>query len=116
MKYYAVKRGRQSGVIVRSWDDCKKLVDGFSGAVYKSFTNEDVAADWLSEPIRARREPYRKGETLNQRFNRLNKCVMRKTYTDPFTGELYVNRCVMRKGPTIVGENYVPSNDTSVPW
>ena len=35
-KFYAVKKGRTPGIYL-SWDDCKKMVDGYSGAVYKSF-------------------------------------------------------------------------------
>lgn len=35
-KYYAVKKGRVPGIYL-SWADCKKNIDGFSGAVYKGF-------------------------------------------------------------------------------
>ena len=37
-KFYAVKKGKIPG-IYNSWDDCKKMVDGFPGAVYKSIQN-----------------------------------------------------------------------------
>ena len=36
MKYYAVKVGRVSG-IYSSWDECKAQVDGYVGAIFKSF-------------------------------------------------------------------------------
>lgn len=36
-KFYAVKKGRLPGVY-STWDACKAQVDGFSGAVYKSFS------------------------------------------------------------------------------
>lgn len=36
-KYYAVKVGKKPG-IYRTWDECKKMVHGYPGAVYKSFT------------------------------------------------------------------------------
>jgi hypothetical protein len=56
-------------------------------------------------------------ETLNQRFNRLNKCTERKHYKDTLTGEWFINRCVRRKAPNpIRGANYRPVDDTSVPW
>lgn len=43
-KYYAVKKGRRPGVY-QSWAECKAMVDGFPGAVYKSFkTREEAAA------------------------------------------------------------------------
>ncbi len=35
-KFYAVKKGKKPG-IYKSWDECKAQVDGYSGAVYKSF-------------------------------------------------------------------------------
>ena len=40
-KFYAVKEGRSTGVFA-SWAECKKQVDGYSGAKYKSFTSIDV--------------------------------------------------------------------------
>lgn len=41
-KYYAVKAGRVPG-IYGTWDECKKNVDGFSGAIYKSFPTLEEA-------------------------------------------------------------------------
>lgn len=41
-KYYAVKHGRKVGVFT-TWDECKKQVDGYSGAEYKSFPTEEEA-------------------------------------------------------------------------
>ena len=38
MKYYAVKKGRKTGIFT-TWDDCKAQVNGYKGAVYKSFTH-----------------------------------------------------------------------------
>ena len=35
-KYYVVKKGKTPGIYF-SWDDCKKMVDGYPGAVYKGF-------------------------------------------------------------------------------
>ena len=35
-KFYAVRKGRQTGLFTK-WDDCKAQVQGYSGAVYKSF-------------------------------------------------------------------------------
>ena len=35
-KYYAVRKGKVPGVY-HSWSECKAMVDGFPGAVYKSF-------------------------------------------------------------------------------
>ncbi len=46
-KYYAVKHGKTPG-IYESWDECKKQVYGFSGAVYKSFGNRQEALDFIN--------------------------------------------------------------------
>lgn len=37
-KYYVVLRGRQTGIFT-SWSECEEQIEGFSGAVYKSFKN-----------------------------------------------------------------------------
>ena len=45
-KYYAVKIGRKAG-IYRTWDDCKAQVNGYPGAVYKSFYSEEDANEFI---------------------------------------------------------------------
>lgn len=37
-KYYAVRVGKVPGIYM-TWDACKRMVDGYPGAKYKSFTN-----------------------------------------------------------------------------
>jgi ribonuclease HI len=46
VKFYAVWTGREKGVF-NSWDDCKKQVDGFEGAQYKSFESKTEAENAL---------------------------------------------------------------------
>ena len=46
MKYYAVRQGRQVGIFT-SWDECKRLVTGYKGAEYKSFTDKASALAFL---------------------------------------------------------------------
>jgi len=46
VKFYAVWSGREKGVF-SSWDDCKKQVDGFDGAQYKSFESKTEAENAL---------------------------------------------------------------------
>ena len=41
-KYYAVQRGRRTGVFF-SWPECQKQVAGFSGAIFKSFPTLEEA-------------------------------------------------------------------------
>lgn len=45
-KYYAVKKGHKRGIYT-SWDECKKQVEKFSGAVYKSFTSLEDAKNFI---------------------------------------------------------------------
>lgn len=55
-KFYAVRTGKNTGVF-SSWDECKKNVDGFPSAVYKSFLSYEEAENFvmnkktISEPI-----------------------------------------------------------------
>jgi ribonuclease HI len=45
-KYYAVRKGHSTGIF-RSWNECKAAVNGFSGAMYKSFTTEEEAFAYM---------------------------------------------------------------------
>ncbi len=45
-KFYAVKVGRQTGLFT-NWADCKAQVQGYSGAVYKSFPTLQEAQQYL---------------------------------------------------------------------
>lgn len=45
-KYYAVKQGRNPG-IYESWTECREQVQGYSGAVFKSFETLDAAQEYL---------------------------------------------------------------------
>ncbi len=41
-KYYAVLKGRKTGIFT-TWRDCEEQIDGFSGALYKSFKTRGEA-------------------------------------------------------------------------
>lgn len=45
-KVYAVRNGRTTGIFT-TWEDCRKQVDGFPGAEYKSFADPADAAAYL---------------------------------------------------------------------
>lgn len=47
-KFYAVKKGYKIG-IYETWDECKKQIDGYSGALYKSFKDINDAKDFIRE-------------------------------------------------------------------
>ena len=46
-KYYGVKVGRVSGVY-QTWDECKKQVIGYPGALYKGFTSLQEAQEYVA--------------------------------------------------------------------
>ena len=45
-KFYAVKNGVETG-IYETWEDCKKQVIGYKGAIYKSFFTYEDAKNFL---------------------------------------------------------------------
>ena len=45
-KFYAVRQGRKTGMFL-TWDDCKKQVMGYPGAIYKSFGTREEAEAYL---------------------------------------------------------------------
>ena len=47
VKYYAVQRGRSTGVFF-SWPECQKQVAGFSGAIFKSFPTLEEAEAFVN--------------------------------------------------------------------
>jgi hypothetical protein len=119
-KYYAVRHGRQSGVVVKTWDECKALTTGFAGAAFKGFSATQ------------RGEAYRYAEagsclpSTKQRLPSTKKrpdwdeelypCIERLDFRDTLTGVLYRNRCRRRGGPTVRGDLYKPHIGNSLPW
>lgn len=49
-KFYAVRKGRHTGIFY-TWDECKDQIQGFSGAVYKSFPTEEEAQTYMNESV-----------------------------------------------------------------
>lgn len=47
-KYYAVKKGRKTGIF-ETWKECQEQISGFKGASYKSFKSLDEAKEFLKE-------------------------------------------------------------------
>ena len=46
MSYYAVHKGREIGVFT-DWESCKKQTEGFKNPVFKKFTKEDDAKEFV---------------------------------------------------------------------
>ena len=48
-KYFVVWEGKTPG-IYKSWEECKKQVSGYAGAIYKGFTTEAEARTAIASP------------------------------------------------------------------
>lgn len=53
-KFYAVAVGRTKGVFT-DWATTERQVKGFAGAKYKSFSTEQEALSWLTDPVYAKK-------------------------------------------------------------
>jgi len=51
-KFYAVARGRNTGVF-RSWEECVRQVEGYSGALHRSFKTHAAAMSFLQSAVQA---------------------------------------------------------------
>ena len=47
IKFYAVKAGRIPGVY-KTWEECQKQTIGYSGAIFKSFSTEQEAQNYIN--------------------------------------------------------------------
>jgi ribonuclease HI len=62
MKFYAVARGRKTGIFT-SWPDAQCQVNGFAGARFKSFQTKQEALAFLEDPS------YTNSASLNKNFD-----------------------------------------------
>ena len=46
-KFYAIRRGFKTGIFTMPWDETRKLVEGFKGAVFKGFKSLKEAEDYM---------------------------------------------------------------------
>ena len=46
-KFYAVKNGKTPGIF-ETWEECKKQVSGYPGAIYKGFSTLEEAMEYIS--------------------------------------------------------------------
>lgn len=68
MKYYAVLKGRETGIFT-TWSECEKRVKGFSGATFKSFPTKSEAQRYLGqEPVMTAEENQQLDELDNYAF------------------------------------------------
>jgi len=45
--YYAVREGRKPG-IYKTWNECHRQIDGYSGARFKGFATRQQAEAWMA--------------------------------------------------------------------
>jgi len=63
-KYYAVRKGLNVG-IYETWEECKKQVNGYKGAIYKSFPTRNEAENFLKEGTKKKEKYYAVRKGLN---------------------------------------------------
>lgn len=64
-KYYVVRHGRKPGIYL-TWPECKKQVEGFTGARYKSFPDKAQAQAFLDG-----KDSYSKKKTTKQKVSNI---------------------------------------------
>lgn len=72
-KYYAVKAGRKTGIF-QTWGECKKQVDGYSRAIFKSFSTMEEAEKYLYGKEKTQNTPKDdKTETKSKKVSKRKK-------------------------------------------
>jgi ribonuclease HI len=83
-KYYAVFRGRKTGIFT-SWEECEEQVNGFSGALYKSFKTRGEAETALGLQVQGllfAPEKSRKGESRKKDYVSSSELIMNSICVD----------------------------------
>lgn len=63
--FYAVIQGRgKTPTIYNTWEECKKAIDGYKGAIYKGFTTKEEALEFIEQGNR--KEQTQQLSLLNQ--------------------------------------------------
>ncbi|KAG6874387.1 hypothetical protein C0995_015123 [Termitomyces sp. Mi166 len=68
-KFYAVQKGRQTGVFL-TWEDCEKQTKGYPGAKYQGFTNAADAEAFVSGTLSSSAPKSSSSGTLNARVKK----------------------------------------------
>jgi ribonuclease HI len=71
VKYYVVWKGRKPGIYT-DWATCKKMVDGFDGAAFKSFTSLPEAEN----AYESKSSPSQKLKSISKSTSSLRKTVI----------------------------------------
>nr|WP_319492261.1 ribonuclease HI [uncultured Desulfobacter sp.] len=86
MKFYAVARGRKTGIFT-SWPEAERQVKGFAGARFKSFSTKQEALAFLEDPS------YTTSGASSKNFKSASKAT--KSGQDPSAQNDYPENAVM---------------------
>ena len=93
--YYAVKAGRKTG-IYESWEDCKKQVHGFPGAIFKKWKTKEEAELYLEKKTEVFPETEREDESL---FSDSKRKSVKEKQDDPVSEDA-LQEALFQKYPT----------------
>ncbi|WP_061311233.1 viroplasmin family protein, partial [Clostridium sporogenes] len=98
-KYYAVKVGRKTGIF-DNWNECKEQIQGYSGAIYKGFSNYEDAYKFLNGGI--------KNTITNKKDTKKIEAYVDGSYSDEYNEYSY--GCVILYENEIIKFSGVGSN------
>ncbi len=87
-KFYAVKNGRKPGIYY-SWDICKKMVDGYPGAIYKSFKTMEEAKAFVGTAVEGQAEVKADAGVMGQAKSKAASGVAETANTTSLLPEVY---------------------------
>ena len=73
MSFYAVRFGRIPGIYT-SWNECKKQVSGFKGAIYKKFSKKTDAITFCRDKAKTYADIKKDNKLLKIENSRLFHC------------------------------------------
>jgi len=89
--YYVVHKGHHPG-IYSSWPDCKKQIDGFDGAIFKKFVNQEEAQEFLKVGFGKNKVP--KIVTRRKNDDEKNSAIIEKETQNINDGEDTGSNCL----------------------
>ena len=94
-KFYVIWQGRETGIFT-DWSTCKKHVDGFTGAKYKSFKTLSEAEAALQQNSQSHASPSATKDTISTKKKIATHVV--KTYTAKEVAMLPINTKIFTDG------------------
>lgn len=102
--YYVVHIGKKPG-IYNTWDECKKQIDKFEGAIYKKFTNEKEAQDFLKNGFGEGKKPRIVTRRENEDKKNTEK-ILDATFTHETTIFIYTDGSCIRGSNKLTRAGY----------